>query len=128
MAFFARLAELERAHVPFAVATVVGRRAPVSAHLGDRALILADGTMEGFVGGSCSRDLVRREALRAIREGYCILEFPVLWSNDPDTRFDPLRGSVTNLKELVRIRWALLRNAKVQSSPVVERGDTSLGG
>jgi dolichyl-phosphate beta-glucosyltransferase len=66
--------------------------------------------------------------LRAIREGYRILEFPVLWSNDPDTRFDPLRGSVTILKELARIRWALLRNAKVPSSPVVERGDTSLGG
>ncbi|HTW85776.1 MAG TPA: XdhC family protein [Candidatus Sulfotelmatobacter sp.] len=69
MAFFARLAELERAHVAFAIATVVGRRAPVSAHLGDRALVLADGTMHGFVGGSCSRDLVRREALRAIRDG-----------------------------------------------------------
>jgi xanthine dehydrogenase accessory factor len=73
VAFFARLAELERAHVPFAIATVVGRRAPVSAHLGDRALILADGTMDGFVGGSCSRDLVRREALRAIREGHARL-------------------------------------------------------
>jgi hypothetical protein len=49
--------------------------------------------------------------MRAIREGYRILEFPVLWSNDPDTRFDPLKGSVTNLKELARIRWELLRNA-----------------
>jgi len=31
--------------------------------LGDCALIFADGRMEGFVGGSCSRDIVRRQAL-----------------------------------------------------------------
>lgn len=66
---FARLAELERARLPFALATVVARRSPVSSHVGDRALILANGTMDGFVGGSCSRDIVRREAVRAIRDG-----------------------------------------------------------
>jgi len=66
---FERLAELERERRSFAVATVVARRAPVSSHLGDRAIVLANGTMEGFVGGSCSRDIVRREALRAIRSG-----------------------------------------------------------
>src|SRR6202163_1109836 len=69
MSFFARLAELERERTSFAVATVVARRAPVSSHLGDRAIVFADGRMEGFVGGSCSRDIVRREALRAIRIG-----------------------------------------------------------
>src|ERR1700681_2620131 len=69
MSFFARLAELERERTSFAVATVVARRAPVSSHLGDRALIFADGRMEGFVGGSCSRDIVRREAVRAVRSG-----------------------------------------------------------
>lgn len=53
----------------FAVATVVGRAAPVSSHLGDRATIYADGRMEGFIGGSCSRDIVRRQALSAIRAG-----------------------------------------------------------
>ncbi len=69
MSFFARLAELERERACFAVATVVARRAPVSSHLGDRALVFADGTMDGFIGGSCSRDIVRREALRALRSG-----------------------------------------------------------
>ncbi len=69
MSFFARLAELERERACFAVATVVARRAPVSSHLGDRALVFADGTMDGFVGGSCSRDIVRREALRALHSG-----------------------------------------------------------
>jgi xanthine dehydrogenase accessory factor len=63
---FERAAELERARTPFALATVVGRDAPVSAHLGDRAIVLSDGRMRGFVGGSCARDIVRRQAVEAI--------------------------------------------------------------
>jgi xanthine dehydrogenase accessory factor len=69
MHFFERVAELENEHVPFALAIVVSRRAPVSSHIGDRALVFADGRMEGFVGGSCSRDIVRRYAVEAIRSG-----------------------------------------------------------
>ncbi|HEY1868972.1 MAG TPA: XdhC family protein [Candidatus Cybelea sp.] len=67
--FFERAADLERARMPFALATVVKRYAPVSSHLGDRAIVLADGRMQGFVGGSCSRHIVRDEALDAIRKG-----------------------------------------------------------
>lgn len=63
----AKLAELERSRAAFATATVVARRSPVSSHLGDRAIVYANGRMEGFVGGSCSRDIVRRHALLAIR-------------------------------------------------------------
>lgn len=73
MAFFDRIAELERTHASFAIATVVARRSPVSSHLGDRALVFADGRMEGFVGGSCSRDIVRRQALAAMRSGRPLL-------------------------------------------------------
>jgi xanthine dehydrogenase accessory factor len=69
MQFFDRIAELERCHAIFAVATVVARRSPVSSHLGDRAVVFADGRMEGFVGGSCSRDIVRRQALNSIASG-----------------------------------------------------------
>src|SRR6266850_2690108 len=58
-----RLAALRREGQSFAVATVVGRRAPVSAHLGDRAIVFADGRMEGFIGGACSREIVRQQAL-----------------------------------------------------------------
>ncbi len=67
--FFERAAQLERAHTPFALATVVKREGPISSHLGDHAIVLADGRMQGFVGGSCSRDIVREEALDAIRSG-----------------------------------------------------------
>ena len=69
MSQYDRLAELERERATFAVATVVARRSPVSSHLGDRAIVFASGRIEGFVGGSCSRDIVRREALRALRSG-----------------------------------------------------------
>jgi len=65
--FFERVAALRRDGQPFAIATVVARRAPVSAHLGDRAIIFADGRMEGFVGGACSREIVRKQALEVIR-------------------------------------------------------------
>lgn len=64
---FEQIATLRREGRPFALATVVARRAPVSAHLGDRAIVHADGRMEGFIGGACSREIVRRQALDAIR-------------------------------------------------------------
>lgn len=54
---------------PYAIAIVVGREPPVSSHLGDRAVIHKDGRMEGFIGGSCSRDIIRHQALEAIRAG-----------------------------------------------------------
>ena len=65
--FFERVSALKREGQPFAVATVVARRPPVSAHLGDRAIVFADGRMEGFVGGSCSREIIRKQALDALR-------------------------------------------------------------
>jgi xanthine dehydrogenase accessory factor len=52
--------------------------------LGDRALVFADGHMEGFVGGSCSRDIVRRQALGAIRNRQ-----PVLLQIRHDSRTAP---------------------------------------
>ena len=67
MDFFEQIVALRREGKPFAVATVVARRAPVSAHLGDRAIVFADGRMEGFVGGACSREIIRKQALEAMR-------------------------------------------------------------
>src|SRR5262245_6007633 len=67
--FFERIARLGREGQSFAIATVVGRRAPVSSHLGDRAIVFADGRMEGFVGGACSHEIVRTQALEALASG-----------------------------------------------------------
>jgi xanthine dehydrogenase accessory factor len=62
-----RMAALRREGRPFAVATVVARRAPVSAHLGDRAIVFPDGRMEGFIGGACSREIIRQQALEVLQ-------------------------------------------------------------
>jgi len=45
--------------------------------------------------------------LRALRDGCRILEFPVLWYNDPDTRFKPFPGALGVLRDLARIRLSL---------------------
>ena len=66
---FERIARLGREGQSFALATVVGRSAPVSSHLGDRAIVFADGRMEGFVGGACSHEIVRKQALEVLASG-----------------------------------------------------------
>lgn len=54
---------------PFAMATVVRRVAPASAQPGAKALIRRDGSMRGWVGGSCAQPVVTEEARQAIRTG-----------------------------------------------------------
>ena len=51
------------------LATVVRTDAPTSARPGDKAVITADGRLQGWVGGSCSEPVVKREALLALKEG-----------------------------------------------------------
>jgi xanthine dehydrogenase accessory factor len=68
-----KVVTLRRGGHRFATATVVGRQRPVSAHLGDRAIVHADGRMEGFIGGACSREIVRTQALDAMRSGHARL-------------------------------------------------------
>jgi dolichyl-phosphate beta-glucosyltransferase len=45
--------------------------------------------------------------LNARKLGLRLAEFPVDWTNDPDTRFHLVRGSLRNLKDLVRIRFGI---------------------
>ncbi|HVA89318.1 MAG TPA: XdhC family protein [Chloroflexota bacterium] len=67
--FFEQVAALKREGQSFALAMVVARRSPVSSHLGDHAVIFADGRMQGFVGGACSREIVRKQGLEALTLG-----------------------------------------------------------
>jgi xanthine dehydrogenase accessory factor len=62
-------AELERRGEPFVLATVVRCEAPTSAKPGAKALVRADGTVEGWVGGACAEPVVVREALAALGDG-----------------------------------------------------------
>jgi xanthine dehydrogenase accessory factor len=68
-----RADELTRTGVPFVQATVVRAQGANSARPGDRAIILADGSMEGFVGGQCAAGSVRTAALGALSSGESLL-------------------------------------------------------
>jgi xanthine dehydrogenase accessory factor len=61
--------EYESNGTPYALATVVRTEPPTSARPGDKAIITADGRLRGWIGGSCSEPVVRREALRALANG-----------------------------------------------------------
>jgi xanthine dehydrogenase accessory factor len=60
---------LREAGEAFALATVVRCERPTSAKPGAKALIRADGTLVGWIGGACAEPVVVREALAALRDG-----------------------------------------------------------
>jgi xanthine dehydrogenase accessory factor len=64
---------LAAAREPFVTATVVRAQKPSSVRAGDSAIVLADGTMEGFVGGACAEPSVRMHALRVLETGEPLL-------------------------------------------------------
>ena len=66
---FARAADLARAGQPFAFATVVAVARPTSARPGAHGIVHPDGSIEGWVGGSCAQPVVVREALHALADG-----------------------------------------------------------
>ena len=65
----ARAEDLRVARTPYVLATVVRAQRPTSAKPGDSALILADGTFDGFVGGTCAESTVRLQGLRLLETG-----------------------------------------------------------
>jgi xanthine dehydrogenase accessory factor len=62
-------ADLAKREEPFVLATVVRREAPSSAQAGDMAIVTADGEFHGWLGGSCTKPTVVREAMRAMADG-----------------------------------------------------------
>lgn len=61
--------ELSQKGEPFALATVVRCERPTSAKPGAKALIRHDGTVLGWIGGSCAEPVVVKEGLSALRDG-----------------------------------------------------------
>lgn len=95
-----RARELAAEGMPFATATVVRAQRPTSVKAGDVALVLGDGTIEGFIGGVCAQQSVRVYALKAIETEEALLlrivpDGPV--GEDPETgREVPIEeGTVT---------------------------------
>ncbi|HZV26078.1 MAG TPA: XdhC family protein [Acidothermaceae bacterium] len=68
-----RASELIASRQPFVRATVVRAQSPTSARPGDSAIILSDGTIEGFVGGHCAKESVRAAAFTTLRDGEALL-------------------------------------------------------
>ena len=62
-----------RTGVPFVHARVVRAERPTSAKPGDEAVVLADGTIEGFVGGVCAEATVRAQSLSLLDSGESLL-------------------------------------------------------
>jgi xanthine dehydrogenase accessory factor len=68
-----RADDLRALRQPFVNATVVRAERPTSAKPGDTALVLADGTVVGFVGGECAEASVQVHALGALADGKPVL-------------------------------------------------------
>lgn len=69
MSLYQRIAELERQGEPAAVVTVIRTHGSVPRRAGSRMLVLADGSIEGTIGGGTLEQQVIGLAQQAIREG-----------------------------------------------------------
>ena len=87
-----KAAELARNGTPYARAVVVRRLPASSSRVGDMALVLADGTFDGWLGGSCTRPVVVREAQAALADGK-----PRLLTLTPDPEEERRSGVVVAL-------------------------------
>ena len=79
---------------PFVVATVVRAWRPTSVRPGDAAVVLPDGTIEGFVGGVCATSSVRLQSLRALETGEPLLLRLVPGDDESAVPEDGLDGAV----------------------------------
>ncbi len=87
--------EIQEAHEkdePKALAMVVRREAPSSGKPGDKAIITKEGEVKGWIGGGCTKGIVIKEALEAIRE-----QKPRLVRIEPDAEAPDQEG-VKNYK------------------------------
>ncbi len=64
-----RMGAMARRGEAFALATVVWRQGPASSKQGSRAIITADGQLDGWIGGACAEPAVVRAAKQVIADG-----------------------------------------------------------
>lgn len=106
-----RSIELAAARVPFVTATVVRAQSPTSVEAGNVALVLGDGTIEGFVGGTCAEQSVRAYSIVALERGE-----PVLLRILPDAAGDaaPEGTEVANEEGAVTVRNPCLSGGAIE--------------
>ena len=61
--------DLKTAGTPFALVTVVRCQPPTSAKPGAKAVVLQDGSIQGWIGGGCAQPAVIKVAKKAIQDG-----------------------------------------------------------
>ena len=86
--------ELTAERAPFVQATVVRAQSPTSVRPGYTAIVRPDGTIDGFVGGTCAETSVRLHALRALETDEPVL-LRILPGDDPGAEAAPVEGAVT---------------------------------
>jgi xanthine dehydrogenase accessory factor len=89
-----RAEELAAMHTPFVAATVVRAQRPTSVRPGDAALVHGDGTIEGFIGGTCAQSSVRLHASRALETGEPLLLRLVPGSEESRAELEAQEGAV----------------------------------
>ena len=67
--FLSKAAALRVEGQTFANALLVKCQPPVSGEPSDKAILLADGRIWGWIGGGCAQPLVIREAIKAMADG-----------------------------------------------------------
>jgi xanthine dehydrogenase accessory factor len=128
-----RLEELAAAREPFVTATVVRVQRPTSVEAGSVAVVLGDGTIEGFVGGVCAEHSVRAYSMLALRN-----EEPVLLRivPDPDREAAPEGQEVSSEDGVVTVANPCLSGGTIEvflepappAPRVVVIGDTPIAG
>jgi xanthine dehydrogenase accessory factor len=91
----ARASELITNRIPFVQATVVRAQCPTSARPGDAAIVLGDGSIEGFVGGQCAEESVRAAAMKVIDTAETLL-LRILPDGDEEFPDSPGSRTVVN--------------------------------
>jgi xanthine dehydrogenase accessory factor len=106
-----RVEELAAAREPFVTATVVRVQHPTSVEAGSVALVLGDGTIEGFVGGVCAEHSVRAYSMVALRT-----EEPVLLRivPDPDREAAPEGAEVSREDGVVTVANPCLSGGTIE--------------
>src|SRR5258707_15732928 len=67
--FLNKASELLAKGEPFAVAEAVRYLSPISGKVGDKAIVFADGTVWGWIGGGCAQPVGIKAALKALKDG-----------------------------------------------------------
>ncbi len=106
-----RAEELAAEGVPFVTATVVRAQRPTSVQAGNVALVLADGVIEGFVGGVCTEHSIRAYSLQAMETGEALLLRILPFAEEPG---DPAPDDFTDADGSVTVQNPCLSGGAVE--------------